>query len=43
MKKSESGALKTKELEKIVFDRKKENVKCKKMRELGAGRVKLQE
>ena len=36
MKKSESGALKIKELERVVFDRMKKNVKYKKMQELGA-------
>ena len=41
MAKSEIGALKIKELEKIVFDRMKKNVKCKKMRELRAGGVGL--
>jgi len=40
--KSESGVLKIKELGKVVFDRRKKNVKYKKMRELGAGGVKLQ-
>jgi hypothetical protein len=43
VKKSESGALKIKELGKVVCERMQKNVKCKKMRELGAGGVKLQE
>jgi hypothetical protein len=41
VKKGESNALKTKELEKVVLDRMKKNVKYKKMRELGAGWVGL--
>ena len=43
MTKSDSGALKIKELEKVVFERRKKNVKCKKMLELGEEGVKLKE
>ena len=39
MTKSESGVLKIKELEKVVFDRRKKNMKYEKTRELRAGGV----
>jgi hypothetical protein len=42
VRKSEQARLKTKELEKVVFERMKKNVKYKKTRELGAGGVGLE-